>query len=117
MSGDTGYDTHFKEIGEEFGPIDWALIDSGQYDPKWKYVHLLPDEVFRAAQDLKTKRLIPIHLAKYILANHPWDEPLIKITALCENADIDLITPIIGEQVDLKGEQTTSQQWWEELSM
>lgn len=112
MSGDTGYDTHFKEIGEKFGPIDWALIDNGQYDPKWKYAHLLPDEVFQAALDLKTKRLIPIHSAKYVLANHPWDEPLSKITELCRGTEIDLITPLIGEQVNLRRKSQLYEEWW-----
>lgn len=113
MSGDTGYDTHFAAIGEQFGPIDIAFIENGQYDEDWKYIHLLPDQVLQAAIDLKTKRLFPIHSAKYILANHPWDEPLTKITELCRGADIELVTPLIGAVVELKGDRVQYEPWWE----
>ena len=45
FSGDTGYDTHFKAIGEKLWPFDLAFLDSGQYNVLWKEVHLLPKEV------------------------------------------------------------------------
>lgn len=32
-SGDSGYGPHFKAIGEQFGPIDLAIMENGQYDP------------------------------------------------------------------------------------
>ena len=35
FSGDSGYDIHFKEIGEKLGPFDVAFIESGQYIEKW----------------------------------------------------------------------------------
>ena len=31
-SGDSGYGPHFKAIGEQFGPIDLAIMENGQYD-------------------------------------------------------------------------------------
>ena len=37
-SGDGGYDAHFKEIGEKYGPFDIALIEGGQYDRRWSWV-------------------------------------------------------------------------------
>ena len=38
-SGDSGYGPHFKAIGEQFGPIDLAIMENGQYDQDWKYIH------------------------------------------------------------------------------
>ena len=35
-SGDSGYGPHFKAIGEQFGPIDLAIMENGQYDQDWK---------------------------------------------------------------------------------
>src|SRR5690606_34532288 len=32
LGGDSGYDTHFGEIGEKFGPFDLAILENGQYD-------------------------------------------------------------------------------------
>lgn len=115
LGGDTGYDTHFANIGSKYGPFDLVLIDNGQYDAKWKYIHNLPEDVIQAAKDLKTKRLFPIHSSKFPLANHPWDEPLKRITQLNENETnpIPIITPKIGELVELRNENQQFQQWWE----
>jgi L-ascorbate metabolism protein UlaG (beta-lactamase superfamily) len=114
MGGDSGYDTHFADIGKTFGPIDLAILDNGQYDKKWRYIHTLPDEVLRAAHDLKAKRLFPVHSSKFVLANHSWDEPLIKVTALNNSSanPIPLVTPIIGELVFLKDEKQEFKPWW-----
>ena len=43
-SGDSGYGPHFKAIGEQFGPIDLAIMENGQYDQDWKYIHMMPEE-------------------------------------------------------------------------
>jgi len=117
LGGDSGYDTHFAEIGAQFGPFDIALIDNGQYDIKWKYIHNLPEEVIQAAKDLKTKRLFPVHSSKFKLANHAWDEPLERVSTLnsaLENP-FPLITPMIGELVELKNEKQEFQQWWKAI--
>ena len=45
----------------------------------WKYIHMLPHEVADAAEDLKAKVLLPVHWGKFMLANHNWDEPIIKV--------------------------------------
>ena len=34
-SGDSGYGPHFKAIGDEFGPVDLAIMENGQYDQDW----------------------------------------------------------------------------------
>lgn len=114
LGGDSGYDSHFAAIGEKYGPFDIALIDNGQYNPAWKYIHNLPEDVIKAMKDLKAKRVFPMHNSKFPLALHPWDEPLIKVTelnSLSENP-IPLITPMIGEIVELKNEKQEFQQWW-----
>ena len=112
IGGDSGYDTHFAEIGKKFGPIDLAVLEDGQYDVKWKYIHLQPAEVLKAAKDLNAKRLFPVHSSKFVLANHPWDEPLTKITALNKTTKIPLVTPVIGEFVYLKNDKQVFRQWW-----
>lgn len=112
IGGDSGYDTHFAEIGTKFGPFDLAILENGQYDPKWKYIHSMPEEVLQAAKDLKAKRLFPVHSSKFMLANHPWDEPLAKLSELNKTAGIPLVTPFFGEQVNLKDTAQQFTQWW-----
>ena len=36
LGGDSGYDTHFAEIGNKYGPFDLAILECGQYSPYWK---------------------------------------------------------------------------------
>jgi L-ascorbate metabolism protein UlaG (beta-lactamase superfamily) len=57
IGGDSGYDTHFIEIGNKFGPFDLAVLENGQYDKNWKYIHMMPEEVVQAAEDLRAKVL------------------------------------------------------------
>ncbi|GAL65092.1 outer membrane protein romA [Algibacter lectus] len=67
IGGDGGYDTHFTEIGEKYGPFDLAVLENGQYDKKWKYIHTMPGEPMKAASDLKTKTVLPVHSGKFTL--------------------------------------------------
>lgn len=112
IGGDSGYDTHYADIGNKFGPIDLAILENGQYDSKWRYIHHMPEEVLKAAKDLNAKRLFPVHNSKFTIASHAWDEPLIRITNLNKTGNIPLVTPMIGETVNLKDEQQEFKQWW-----
>lgn len=116
MGGDSGYDTHYADIGEKFGPIDLAILDNGQYNPAWRAIHELPEEALEAAKDLRAKRLLPVHSSKFVLANHPWDEPLDTITALNEkNFHCQILTPKIGEVVYLDDSNQVFSQWWKDI--
>lgn len=115
IGGDSGYDTHFAEIGKTFGAFDLVILDNGQYDKSWKYIHMRPEEVLQAAIDLQARRLLPVHSSKFALANHPWDEPLEKITTLNKEINLNLLTPLIGERVNLKDGSQIFSQWWKDL--
>lgn len=117
IGGDSGYDNHFKKAGEEFGPFDLAILENGQYDEKWKYIHMLPHETLEAAQDLKTRTLLPVHHSKFALANHAWNKPLESLTELYNGKDynFNLITPKIGEKVNLKSTDQQFEKWWVEI--
>ena len=115
LGGDSGYDTHFAEIGKKFGEFDLAILDNGQYNLAWQAIHMLPEEGLKAAGDLKAKRLFPVHSSKFVLAQHPWDEPLINITELNKKIGIPLVTPMIGEPVYLNDEKQAFKQWWRDI--
>lgn len=114
IGGDSGYDTHFKDIGNKFGPIDLAILENGQYNVAWQAIHTLPHETVQAAKDLKAKRFFPVHSSKFMLALHQWDEPLNEVSKL-NNGVIPLVTPMIGEVVNLNDEHQVFKQWWKEV--
>ena len=113
IGGDGGYDDHFAEIGEKYGSFDLVILENGQYNKNWKYIHLMPAEGLKAAKDLKAQRLFPVHSSKFALANHSWDEPLKAITEANKIINQPLVTPIIGELVYLKDSSQVFSKWWE----
>jgi len=115
VGGDSGYDTHFAEIGERFGGFDLAILENGQYNEAWRYIHTLPEEVLKASKDLKARRTFPVHSSKFDLGGHAWDEPLKKVTALNKDYNQHLITPMIGQVVELDNEEQEFQKWWEQV--
>jgi L-ascorbate metabolism protein UlaG (beta-lactamase superfamily) len=113
IGGDSGYDTHYAEIGKQFGNIDLAILENGQYDKDWRYIHLLPENIIRAFKDLNAKKLFTVHHSKYALGNHPWDEPLKNISSFAERDSINLILPMMGEKVNLNDSIHAINKWWE----
>ncbi|WP_228433483.1 MBL fold metallo-hydrolase [Chryseobacterium arthrosphaerae] len=114
LGGDSGYDSHFKMIGEKYGPFDYAILENGQYGDAWRYIHAMPEDVIQAAVDIQAKHIIPVHAAKFALALHPWNEPLQKITAFGKEKELDILTPMIGEVVDLNLPDQQFTVWWED---
>ena len=114
LGGDSGYDTHFKAIGDKFGPFDLVFLECGQYNFNWKYIHMMPEEVAQAAEDLKAKKLMPVHWAKFALGQHDWDEPIIRVTKASQLKNMPLVTPMIGEVVNLN-EDKLFPSWWENV--
>lgn len=112
IGGDSGYDDHFQKIGEKYKHIDLAILELGQYNEDWKYIHMLPGEQLKAMKELHAQRLFPVHNSKFALAAHPWNEPIIKITEL--NTDsLRILTPKIGEKVDWADDTKVYEKWWE----
>ena len=113
IGGDSGFDTHFEKIGNKYGGFDLAILENGQYNKDWRYIHMMPKEFLVAAKNLKTKRIIAVHNSKFELALHSWKEPLEKITALNEKENQRLITPKIGEIVHWEDDAKVYEKWWE----
>ena len=115
ISGDSGYGAHFQEAGNAFGGFDLAILDSGQYNERWRYVHMMPEDAAKAADDLKTKALLPAHIGKFSIAYHAWDEPFIRLTQAIPTTQenpFKLLTPKIGEPVRLTTDWHHFLPWW-----
>lgn len=115
ISGDTGYERHFKTIGEKYGPFDLAMLECGQYNVSWSAIHMMPEEAVQAAVDLKAKKIFPGHWSKFVLSLHDWDEPIIRVTGECVKRNIPAVHPVIGEPVKLNGSMETLP-WWEKVN-
>lgn len=111
LGGDSGYDSHFAQIGEAHGPFDLALLECGQYNAYWPYIHMFPEETVQAAIDLKAKVLMPVHWGKFSLAMHPWNEPIKRVVVAASTKQFPLVTPRLGETV-IVNEYLPTENWW-----
>jgi L-ascorbate metabolism protein UlaG (beta-lactamase superfamily) len=114
LGGDSGYDSHFKKIGETFGGFDLAILECGQYGEGWPLIHTFPEQSVLAARDLGARQMLPVHWAKFPLAFHSWDDPIRRVLEESKKFDIPVSTPKIGQEFVL-GKQAVMDQWWNEL--
>ena len=112
LGGDSGYDTHFKETGDKYGPFDLAILEAGQYNTMWPLIHMMPEETVLAAVDLKAKALLPVHWGKFTLAMHPWNEPVKRVMEKAKMLSLSVVTPKIGEPVILDSIYKGTA-WWD----
>ena len=96
FSGDSGYGPHFKEIGERFGPFDFAMMECGQYNERWEAIHMMPEQTIQASIDIKSKKMMPIHWSAFNLSLHHWTEPVERALKAAKAREVNMITPLIG---------------------
>ena len=113
-SGDSGYDVHYKDIGERYGAFDIVFMDSGQYNERWAAVHNMPDEVIQGFIDLEGRHLVPVHWGMFTLSLHNWYDPPSEITKRAEKQGISVMTPLMGQTVILDS-PGVFERWWEAL--
>lgn len=101
IGGDSGYGQHFRQIAKLHPTIDWAILENGQYNERWKYIHTMPQLLGQAAKDLNARNIITVHHSKFALARHPWDEPLHNEKRLQADTSLHVAIPAIGEKLIL----------------
>lgn len=76
-SGDTAFFDQFEEIGRRAGPIDWAMLPIGAYEPRWfmEPQHMCPEEAVEAARLLGAKQFVAMHWGTFKLTDEPIGEP------------------------------------------
>ena len=104
VGGDSGYGAHFSDIGRRFPDIDLAILENGQYNTDWRYIHTMPKYLNAEVEALAPRRVATVHHSKYALARHRWDEPLENARRLAEEDSVDVLRPLIGEVVRLDGQ-------------
>jgi len=116
FSGDTGYGPHFSQIGEQYGPFDWVTLDTGQYNPRWAFMHMQPEEAAQAAEDLRARAYTPGHVGRLTISEHDWDEPFKRASAASVGRRYTLWTPEIGRPIYLDGRSQHFGPWWETVA-
>lgn len=111
FSGDSGYFDGFKRIGEQFGPFDLTLMETGAYNVDWPDVHMQPEHSLQAHIDLKGRWLLPVHNGTFDLAFHAWYEPFDRIVALAAQRNVLITTPAMGEAFNLL-QPHKGHAWW-----
>lgn len=114
-TGDSGYSNYFKEINKKFGEIDFMILEDGQYDKKWKKIHMTPFQALQAAKDIQAKWVVPIHWGTFSISFHDWDDPINQITNLAEKQQINVVTPLIGEIIDYNQIEKYQTKWWQTI--
>jgi L-ascorbate metabolism protein UlaG (beta-lactamase superfamily) len=72
---------------------------------------MMPEEVVQAAEDLRAKKLLPVHWGKFSLSLHAWDEPITRVIDEAKRKGLDVLHPMIGEVVYVNKEMSFSK-WW-----
>lgn len=100
--GDSGYASHFREIGSLYNSVDVALMPIGAYKPHYlmNKFHMNPKQSLKAFRQIGGKTFIPMHYGTFDLSDEPPGEPVKKITRLFsrEEREQDLKTLAVGEE-------------------
>ena len=96
VGGDGGYDDRFRQGREQFGKIDLAVMENGQYNPNWAYIHMLPKDLEQAIKDMQPEQVITVHHNKFALSTHAWSEPENVAHAIAERNAVKLLDQPIG---------------------
>jgi len=112
FSGDGGYADHFKEIGDKYGPFDFAMMECGQYNENWSQIHMMPEETAQAAVDVKAKLMMPIHWAGFTLSLHSWTDPVERVVKKANELGMPITTPKIGESIIIGNYDYPMEEWW-----
>lgn len=88
FAGDTSYDNHFKEIGEEFKKIDTSILPIGPVEPRHIIAnsHIDAVEAFMAFKDLMAKKFIPMHWGTFQLGAERFLSPLESLKSTWQEA-------------------------------
>ena len=100
IGGDGGYDSRFGRVREQFGEVDLAILENGQYNTDWRYIHSTPEGLEQAILDLQAKAVITVHHDKFALAGHPWYEPDSVAHSIAQRHNIRLLDRPIGTVVN-----------------
>jgi L-ascorbate metabolism protein UlaG (beta-lactamase superfamily) len=116
LSGDSGWFEGLYEIGERLGPFDVTFFEIGAYSnlKGQMEIHYTPEQAVKAHQAIRGKLIVPSGWGTFDLGLFPWYEPVERILTAAKQADVDCLTPKIGEVV-IPGKVGGREAWWKPL--
>jgi len=74
---DSAYGPVYAEIARMIGPVDYALLPIGVYEPRrrMKSHHMNPADTLMVAQDLHANTVVAMHWGTIRLSDEPFEEP------------------------------------------
>jgi L-ascorbate metabolism protein UlaG (beta-lactamase superfamily) len=81
FGGDSGYFIGYREFGQKYPKIDYALLPVTAYHPRWfmHYAHMNIEEAVTAFQELKAEFFIPTQWGTFRLGDNPAGQPGLEL--------------------------------------
>jgi L-ascorbate metabolism protein UlaG (beta-lactamase superfamily) len=105
FGGDSGYGSHFADIGKAFPSIDYTMIGIGAYKPEFfmGQSHMSPKDSIKAVNALKAKHMIPMHYGTFDLSDEPLGDPIhvLKEEEEKQHVQSEILYVCAGEVIDV----------------
>jgi L-ascorbate metabolism protein UlaG (beta-lactamase superfamily) len=78
FASDSGYGSHFADVGRIFPVIDYCIVGIGAYKPAFfmGQSHISPQDAVKAANDMHARVMIPMHYGTFELSDEPISDPV-----------------------------------------
>jgi len=90
--GDTGFGhgRNFKQVRDQFGAVDLALIPIGAYEPRWfmRDQHMNPEDAVKAFADCGAAQALGHHYGTFQLTDEAIDAPVIALGEALDAAEV-----------------------------
>ena len=106
FGGDSGYFIGYREFGKKFGKIDYALIPTTAYHPRWfmHYAHMNIPEAIEAFHELGASYFIPTQWGAFHLGDEPPGYPALDLQREIKKRQLNserFLIMDIGEIIEL----------------
>ena len=106
FGGDSGYNDHYRQTRERFGPMRAALLPIGAYLPRWfmAYQHMGPVEAVRAHRDLESAFSLGIHWGAFKLSEEGRFQAVEELPAARRSQGVgadEFVAPALGAGYDV----------------
>ena len=90
FGGDSGYCSHFENIGRKFGPFDLTMEPIGAYEPRWfmKALHCNPAESVLIHRAVGSRLSVAMHWGTFQLTDEPRENPPKDLAAALASAGL-----------------------------
>jgi L-ascorbate metabolism protein UlaG (beta-lactamase superfamily) len=91
FGGDSGYFIGYQEIGRRFPDIDYALIPTTAYHPRWfmHYAHMNIPEALTAFRDLGARYFVPTQWGTFHLGDDPPGYAALDLKKTIQKRNLD----------------------------